>query len=116
MSPNVEERDHFGFGAGRRLCSGMDLVDSSLFLSMSRILWAFDVSKAIDSDSNEVTPDPDNIVGGLAVMPARFPARISARNAQRENAIRTAWELAQENLNEDDKQWKELPKDVSFGI
>ncbi|RSL94160.1 hypothetical protein CDV31_014440 [Fusarium ambrosium] len=37
-------RDHFAYGAGRRICSGMQLAQNSLFINMARTLWAFKIS------------------------------------------------------------------------
>ncbi|KAG9287572.1 hypothetical protein G9A89_019633 [Geosiphon pyriformis] len=36
-----KKRDHFTFGAGRRLCIGVHLAEVELQLAVSRILWAF---------------------------------------------------------------------------
>ncbi|KAJ7167456.1 cytochrome P450 [Mycena filopes] len=37
------KRDHFSFGAGRRVCPGLIVAERELFLAISRILWAFNV-------------------------------------------------------------------------
>lgn len=39
---DVSKRDHFTFGAGRRICPGMHVADRSLFIAISRLLWAFE--------------------------------------------------------------------------
>ncbi|KAF7783859.1 hypothetical protein Agabi119p4_24 [Agaricus bisporus var. burnettii] len=39
--PNPMERDHWIFGAGRRICPGMWLAEREIFLAISRMLWAF---------------------------------------------------------------------------
>ncbi|KAJ7826623.1 cytochrome P450, partial [Mycena leptocephala] len=46
---NAELRDHFAFGAGRRICPGTVVAERELFLAISRILWAFNV-KSIPSE------------------------------------------------------------------
>ena len=113
LCPDVTERDHFLFGAGRRRCAGMDIAENSLFLAISHILWAFNVSKAIGPDGTEITPDPGDIAGGLVITLTQFPLRILARSAKREGVIRAAWKAAQENLDQDG-QWQHVPSDVSF--
>jgi cytochrome P450 len=40
-NPDYSKRDHFTFGAGRRICSGMHVAERSLFLGIARMLWAF---------------------------------------------------------------------------
>ncbi|KAJ7477180.1 cytochrome P450 [Mycena galericulata] len=46
---DVMERDHWTFGAGRRICPGLAVAERELWLAISRILWAFNV-QAIPSE------------------------------------------------------------------
>jgi len=39
--PNVMERDHWTFGAGRRICPGLHVAERELFLAIARLLWSF---------------------------------------------------------------------------
>jgi len=39
--PDADARDHFAFGAGRRICVGTSLAEREMFLAISRFLWAF---------------------------------------------------------------------------
>ncbi|KAF8638364.1 hypothetical protein AX16_010511 [Volvariella volvacea WC 439] len=39
--PDANERDHWMFGAGRRICPGMWVAEREIFLVISRLLWAF---------------------------------------------------------------------------
>ncbi|KAF1968736.1 cytochrome P450 [Bimuria novae-zelandiae CBS 107.79] len=75
-NPDASKRDHFVFGAGRRLCQGMHIGERSLFLSMSRLLWAFSFQKADDADGKEIVPDADNLTEGLFVLPKAFPEKL----------------------------------------
>ncbi|KAJ7589639.1 cytochrome P450 [Mycena floridula] len=45
------------FGWGRRICPGRFLADGNLFIAMATILSAFDISKAMDENGKEITPD-----------------------------------------------------------
>ncbi|KAL2811621.1 cytochrome P450 [Aspergillus granulosus] len=45
-SPDVTKRDHFAFGAGRRICPGYHVAERSLAISIMRILWAFEIKWA----------------------------------------------------------------------
>ncbi|KAF3401654.1 3-hydroxyphenylacetate 6-hydroxylase [Penicillium rolfsii] len=40
---NPMERDHWMFGAGRRICPGMLVAEREIWLTISRMLWAFDM-------------------------------------------------------------------------
>ena len=39
------ERDHWMFGAGRRICPGMLVAEREIWLAISRMLWAFDMQE-----------------------------------------------------------------------
>ncbi|KAI9878768.1 MAG: hypothetical protein M1830_010570 [Pleopsidium flavum] len=39
------QRDHWMFGAGRRICPGMLLAEREIWLTISRMLWAFDMGE-----------------------------------------------------------------------
>ncbi|KAI0287107.1 cytochrome P450 [Russula brevipes] len=41
--PNAMDRDHWAFGAGRRMCPGIHVAERELWLAISRLLWAFDI-------------------------------------------------------------------------
>nr|BAK09394.1 cytochrome P450 [Postia placenta] len=40
---NPYDRDHWMFGAGRRICPGMIVAEREIWLAISRMLWAFDM-------------------------------------------------------------------------
>ncbi|KAL8704536.1 MAG: hypothetical protein Q9201_002310 [Fulgogasparrea decipioides] len=43
VHPDYHQRDHFNYGFGRRLCPGIHVAEQSLFIVVSRVLWAFDI-------------------------------------------------------------------------
>ncbi|KAJ7031601.1 cytochrome P450 [Mycena alexandri] len=47
---------NFVFGYGRRVCPGATLAEDSLFLAISNILAAFNISRALDANGKEVEP------------------------------------------------------------
>ncbi|KAK1623551.1 cytochrome P450 [Colletotrichum phormii] len=113
MNGDPSKRDHYVFGAGRRLCQGTHIADRSLFLSISRLLWAFDLEKAVDAEGVEITPDADDLTDGFLVQPRPFPAKITPRSDAHVQVIRMEWEASQAFLDES-KQWKEIPSGMVF--
>jgi cytochrome P450 len=104
---NVSDRDHFTFGAGRRLCQGIHVADRSLFLGISRILWAFDIAPAVGADEKPIIPDSLNYSKGFVVHPESFSAQIKPRSKERAEIVRREWEKAQQQfLDPNNKQWK----------
>ncbi|KAH9991551.1 cytochrome P450 [Russula vinacea] len=41
--PNAMDRDHWAFGAGRRICPAIHVAERELWLAISRLLWAYDI-------------------------------------------------------------------------
>ncbi|RDW79387.1 hypothetical protein BP6252_04025 [Coleophoma cylindrospora] len=109
-NPDATKRDHFVFGAGRRICQGMHIADRSLFLAISRLLWAFDFNRAIDETTKqEIVPDSADVSDGLFIMPNPFRANIVPRNESKVTLLRREWAQMQELLDEE-MQWKTVPE------
>lgn len=113
MNGDASKRDHFVFGAGRRVCQGTHIADRSLFLGIARLLWTFDFERAVDAGGREVVPDADELTQGFLVHPKNFPARITPRSERRAEIVREEWAACQV-LFDDEMQWKEVPKGMVF--
>lgn len=72
LASDIRDRDHWTFGAGRRICPGIHVAEATLMLTMARILWAFDISKARDVHGREIEVDPDEITQSIASRPLPF--------------------------------------------
>jgi len=55
--PFPNERGYMTFGWGRRVCSGQGLAEQGTFMTISRLLWAFNIRKARDSAGKEIPVD-----------------------------------------------------------
>ena len=109
-NPDPSQRDHFVFGAGRRRCQGMHIADRSIYLAISRLLWAFDFKRAVNSQTGEeIIPDMDDIADGMMSLPRPFKANIVPRDAYRAQCIRDEW-MEISKLLDAEAQWKEVPK------
>lgn len=105
-NPDAAKRDQFTFGAGRRICPGMHVAERSLFLAMSRILWAFDITPHQDAACNPLLPDQDNLTQGFVCMPVEFQAKITPRSPERARMVEAEWRQAErDSLDPVSKQW-----------
>jgi cytochrome P450 len=85
-----EDRDHYGYGAGRRLCPGIHLAERNLFLAMSKLLWAFDMSPTVDESGRDVPVDtaPRTAYSeGFLVCAKDFPAGFRIRGEGRKSTV-----------------------------
>ncbi|OLN81889.1 Fumitremorgin C synthase 3 [Colletotrichum chlorophyti] len=109
-NPDAAQRDHFVFGAGRRKCQGMHIADRSLFLAISRLLWAFDFQRPVNRETGrEIIPDMDDLAEGVMMLPKPFEAKISPRSASKAESIRQEWAQL-ESLLDEQAQWKTVPE------
>lgn len=109
-NPDASKRDQFTFGAGRRICPGIHVAERSLFLGMSRMLWAFKVEPVLDQDGKPIIPDHNKLTQGFVCMPEEFPAKITPRSQAKADRVIQEWEEAErECLDPETKQWKYSP-------
>lgn len=115
-NPDPTKRDHYVFGAGRRRCQGMHIADRSLFLAISRLLWAFDFDRVVSSETGrDIIPDAEDVTEGIMSIPSPFPLRIVPRSTKRAEAVAAAWSQASYLLDERG-EWKAVPEDLLWTI
>lgn len=111
---DTTKRDNFVFGAGRRMCQGIHIAERSLFLGISRFMWAFNFSPAKDASGQAVTYDIEDLVGGLTVQPAEYRATIEPRSQEKARIIRESVVECQKLLDPETMQWKQVPEGMAF--
>ncbi|KAF8168582.1 cytochrome P450 [Pholiota molesta] len=99
--PRLKDFD-LPFGFGRRSCPGIHLALNSLFINISRILWAFDIKPALDNDGKEIIPDSNNYTTGFNSRPVNFDCRFIPRSGKVTACIESEWQSAQSRLD----QWE----------
>ncbi|KAI7871153.1 cytochrome P450 [Spinellus fusiger] len=74
------ERDQYNFGWGRRICPGIYLAETELFLTNVGLWARCTVEPVIDSDGNPVYPDIKSFVdSGLVTIPKPYKVRFVER-------------------------------------
>ncbi|KAI5843182.1 putative O-methylsterigmatocystin oxidoreductase [Tricharina praecox] len=93
---DASKRDHFSFGAGRRICPGMHLAENSLFITLASLLWAFHILPPLDESGREVPVDTseDAFLLGSGILAKPFRLRLLPRSEEIEGTIRSEWEMA----------------------
>jgi cytochrome P450 len=84
------DRDHYGYGSGRRLCPGIHLAERNLFLALAKIVWAFDIEPVRDAAGHVFEPDTSREKGyssGFLVCAEDFPCNVKVRSEARKATI-----------------------------
>ncbi|KAI0050046.1 cytochrome P450 [Auriscalpium vulgare] len=69
------KRDHWAFGAGRRICPGLHVAEREMWLAMSRVLWAFEV-RSVPGESISLA----EYEGESGRTPMPFRVKLGARH------------------------------------
>ncbi|RDB17750.1 hypothetical protein Hypma_001131 [Hypsizygus marmoreus] len=85
---------HFAFGFGRRICPGRYLGARSVWIGITRLLWAFMIGPAFDGAGHPIPVDPDHCTSGITSEPDPFPVSIIPRSEAHARTIRKAWSVA----------------------
>lgn len=101
VSPDYEQRDHYGYGAGRRICPGIHLAERNLFLGVAKLLWAFSFETSVDAQGHRIPIDVDSDTGyndGFLVSPKPFDCKIRPRSETRRETILKEFHEAEANV------------------
>lgn len=94
---DVDKRDHYGYGAGRRICPGIHLAERTLWLAIAKLIWAFDIGPGMDEKGEVIEPDvklETAYAQGLLLQAKSFPCTIVPRSQARKVTIMREFEQA----------------------
>lgn len=88
------KRDHYAFGAGRRICPGARLAENTLNLALAHILWCFRIEPPAGSVGIDLTDDAWEETAFRPPKP--FKVRLVPRSERRLQILDEAWAKAKE--------------------
>ncbi|KAL7781593.1 cytochrome P450 [Trichoderma afarasin] len=92
------KRDHINYGWGRRLCQGIHLAENSLYMQVSRVLWAFDVATIPgEPPLNIHEKDGKYLFHGFIKKPKAFQVSITPRS---DEAVQVVLQSAEEAVTD----------------
>ncbi|KAK3361571.1 cytochrome P450 [Lasiosphaeria ovina] len=89
----------YAFGAGRRICPGMDSARQSLVLGLAKVLWAFDVLPPDNGDEIDLDIET-GFISDLALRPRRFDVSLKLREGRTKEEILDHYHQAYEGQAE----------------
>ncbi|KAI9836280.1 MAG: hypothetical protein M1819_001617 [Sarea resinae] len=102
VGPDWAKRDHYGYGAGRRMCPGIHLAERNMWRITAKLLWAFDIAPALDPVTKQpVELDEHAYTSAILTRPMPYRIRVSPRSDAHMRAIERELDGALEFL----KQW-----------
>ncbi|TAQ87200.1 hypothetical protein B7494_g4462 [Chlorociboria aeruginascens] len=93
------ERGYMTFGWGRRVCSGQVLAEQGTWITVARLLWAFNIRKAVDPvTGKEIEVDIFAFTNGLNMRPQPFKCEIVPRSQEIKDTVVREGEHALQDL------------------
>ncbi|KAF2866696.1 cytochrome P450 [Massariosphaeria phaeospora] len=87
-SADYATRDHYTYGAGRRICAGMHLAERKQWRMLARLLWAFRIERAVDEHTGkEVDIDTQAYEEKLIAGPKAFQVRFWPRSEEHRRVV-----------------------------
>lgn len=100
--PDYANRDHYVYGAGRRICPGMHLAERNMFLAIAKMLWAFDIKPKVDPKTGlraAIGTDPIlDYTEGFLVCPKDFVCDVQVRSERRRETILSEYAMAESRV------------------
>lgn len=85
------------FGYGRRLCPGRYFAQRSMFITVSRILWAYGITHAYEN-GKKIEVDEWNMKQNASSPPAPFKAAFHIRSEEHRRIIEAEWSAAEKDF------------------
>ncbi|KAK3361443.1 cytochrome P450 [Lasiosphaeria ovina] len=105
--PFPGDRGYMTFGWGRRVCSGQALAEQGTWITVARLVWAFNITKARDPATGaEIDVDIFAYTNGLNMRPLPFPCDIKPRSDEIRATIVREGEQALQDLRVHDGESK----------
>ena len=87
-SPDVNQRDHFSYGGGKRICVGIHLAERSLFSMTSCILHIFRLGP---NGSEALATSPEDVHSRLIMSPTDFEVKFEVRSEKIGELLDREW-------------------------
>ncbi|KAI8666856.1 hypothetical protein NCS57_00912600 [Fusarium keratoplasticum] len=85
--PYPNKKGHNAFGWGRRQCSGQPLAEQGLFITIARMIWAFNMQPGLDENNRPAKLDIFAYSDCENMRPEKFKARFTPRTQQIKDLI-----------------------------
>lgn len=97
-SPDYQNRDHYAYGAGRRICVGIHLAERTQWRIIARLLWAYDIKPEVDEKGKELDVDTEAYEDGFLICPEPFKVRFVPRSEKHVRVIKEDYEGVKDSL------------------
>jgi len=79
LNPEIRDPEEIAFGFGRRICPGLHVASSAMWITVVSMIAMFDITKAVDEKGEIIEPSQE-YTSGLACAPLPFKCSIKPRS------------------------------------
>ena len=101
MGGDWKNRDHYGYGCGRRSCPGIHLAERNMFLSIAKLLWALRFEPKVGEDGVERVIDSSPDGGyhqGFLYCAKDYECEITVRSEEIKQTLLKEFEEAERDV------------------
>ncbi|MCJ1451406.1 hypothetical protein MMC28_001742 [Mycoblastus sanguinarius] len=101
MGGDWKNRDHYGYGFGRRSCPGIHLAERNMFLAIAKLLWALRFEPKVGADGKEVPINSSPDKGyhqGFLYCAKDYECQITVRSERIRETLLREFEEAKTNV------------------
>lgn len=95
---DYENRDHYAYGAGRRICVGIHFAERTQWRIVAKMLWAFKIEPALDEQGKEIELDTTAYDDGIVAVPLPYRVRFTPRSEKHVEVLRREFEAVEQLL------------------
>ncbi|KAF2774010.1 putative cytochrome P450 oxidoreductase [Teratosphaeria nubilosa] len=101
---DYKNRDHYGYGAGRRICPGLHLAERNMWRIVAKLIWGFDILEPLDPVTGKLVPLDENAYSSsILVSPLPFKVRVVPRSERVLQSIKREKQSALDFLKQFDE-------------
>ena len=101
MGGDWKNRDHYGYGFGRRSCPGIHLAERNMFLAVAKLLWALRFEPKVGDDGRAVRIDSSPDTGyhqGFLYCAKDYECTVTVRSEKIRETLLREFEEAKTNV------------------
>jgi len=98
QTADPNDRDHYSYGAGRRICVGIHIAERNLFINIAKLVWAFNF-KAKDGQELDESPE-QGYSPGFVIAPWPYQCDVTMRDAKVKKVVEREMRDAMEVIGE----------------
>jgi cytochrome P450 family 619 len=99
QTADPNDRDHYSYGAGRRICVGIHIVERNLLINIAKLVWAFNFQAKEGQEALNDSPE-QGYSPGFVIAPWPYQCEVVMRDGKVKEVVEREMRGAMEVIGE----------------